>query len=114
MNPSNYMLDQMVLLSKEHGELVCSSSPAAMTKPPLFTSDDVRSIQTSGAFGTMSFHEIKNENYSIRQNNYTLQQNLNLRVEIEMPSLGLHYAMKKRHAVFDERISRSRDPEKSI
>jgi AraC family transcriptional activator of pyochelin receptor len=96
MKSLQYMLDKMVLFSKEHGEIVCSSLPGTTTKPPLFTNDseDVRSIQASGAFGSMSFHELKNENYSIRQNNYHPHQDLNLRVMIEMPSLGLHYTLK--------------------
>src|SRR5690242_3834368 len=96
MKSSDYMLDKMILFSKEHGEIICSSSPETITKPPLFINDaeDVRSIHAAGPFGSMTFHELKNENYSIRQNNYYPQDNLNLRVLIETPSLGLHYTLK--------------------
>lgn len=98
MKSTRYMLDKMVLFSKEHGEIICSSllqSPA-IEIPSLFSNDaeDVRSLHASGAFGSLTFHELKNENYSIRQNNYFPEQDLHLRVLIEAPSLGLHYTLK--------------------
>jgi AraC-like DNA-binding protein len=97
MNPSRYMLEKMNLFSKEHGEIICSPAPASATGlAPLFANDpdDVLSLQASGPFGSLLFHELNNENYSIRQNNYTLLQDTNLRVDIEAPSLGLHYTLK--------------------
>jgi hypothetical protein len=46
------MLDKMVLVSKEHGEIVCSTLPQAsnIEIPSLFANDaeDVRSIHAAG------------------------------------------------------------------
>jgi AraC-like DNA-binding protein len=97
MESGRYMLDKMVLSSKEHGDIVCSNSPKEITAtPPLFANDpeDVMSLGASGSFGSVLFHELNNENYSIRQNNYFFEQGTNLQVLIDTPSLGLHYTLK--------------------
>ena len=97
MEEGRYMLNKMTLFSKEHGEIVCSPVSREIADiPPLFSNDaeDVLSLEASGSFGSLLFHELNNENYSIRQNNYFLEQDTNLRVLIKKPSLGLHYTLK--------------------
>jgi AraC family transcriptional regulator, transcriptional activator of the genes for pyochelin and ferripyochelin receptors len=86
-----------ILFSKEHGEIVCSHPNKEISDiPSLFAndSDDVRSLGATGAFGKVLFHELSNENYSIRQNNYSFERDTNLSVLIDTPSLGLHYTLK--------------------
>jgi AraC family transcriptional regulator, transcriptional activator of the genes for pyochelin and ferripyochelin receptors len=90
------MLDKMILFSPQHGEIICSPYTEKEGEPTLFSepNEHVMSLQAQGSFGTMIFHELKNGNYSIRQNRYMMEEDMTLRLMIDEPSMGLHYAMK--------------------
>lgn len=97
MNSANYMLEKLSLTSREFGDIQCSPLPASVPPASSLFSDgdkDVLSLHSSGPFGTMYFHEINNENYTIRHNDYRLERDINLSMHIESQSLGLHYTLK--------------------
>jgi AraC family transcriptional activator of pyochelin receptor len=96
MKSMNYMIQNLALASSQYGKIQCSPafSPPVAT---LFTDscdDDVLSLQASGPFGSLLFHEIKNENFSIRHNEYRLAENLDISTAIGMQSLALLFTMK--------------------
>ena len=98
MNPMNYMIQKLALATPQYGKIECSPLPASSSPAAtLFTDscdDDVLSLQASGPFGSLLFHEIKNENFSIRHNEYRVEEDIDLSTDIGMQSLGLHYTLK--------------------
>jgi AraC family transcriptional activator of pyochelin receptor len=96
MNSINHLLSRMTFASREYGNIMCL--PVAIQSPPaplLFTGiDDVLALQASGPFGSFSFHELKNENYCVRHDQYDLIENLHLSANANIQSLGLHYALR--------------------
>ena len=96
MKSMDYMIQKLALATPQYGKIECSPSSTAPATA-LFTDncdDDVLSLQASGPFGSLLFHEIKNENFSIRHNEYRVEEDIDLSTEIEMQSLGLLYTLK--------------------
>lgn len=96
MKVINHMLDQMTLASKEHGDIVCTPiEKRGMHTPSLFTDDaDTISLQASGLFGSLQLHELKNENYCITHDQYSLLQDTTLQARADTQTLGLHYNLR--------------------
>lgn len=98
MKPMNYMIEKLALASSQYGKIECTPFPASSAPAAtLFTDncdDDVLSLQASGPFGSLLFHEIANENFSIRHNEYRVEEDIDLSTDISMQSLGLHYTLK--------------------
>lgn len=94
----NYMIEKLALASSQYGKIECSPCPASSEPAAaLFTDrndNDVLSLQASGPFGSLLFHEITNENFSIRHNEYHVEEDIDLSTEIGMQSLGLLYTLK--------------------
>lgn len=96
---ADYMISKLALTSEEFGSIKCSPIPADdPDTPPLYTKgdNDVLSLQASGPFGSFLFHELRNENYSIRQNLFNLQMGMKLSFDIGTWSLATHYVLKNR------------------
>jgi AraC family transcriptional regulator, transcriptional activator of the genes for pyochelin and ferripyochelin receptors len=96
MNSISHLLSTMTFASREYGNIMCKpvaiQSPPA---PPLFTDvEDVLALQASGPFGSFALHELKNENYCVRHDQYDLMENLHLSANADIQSLGLHYALR--------------------
>lgn len=92
----NFMIEKLSLSSSQHGALKLKVSPPKEGCPALFCGDDddVLSLESSGPFGSLLFHEITNENFSIRHNEYRVEEDIDLSTEISMQSLGLLYTLK--------------------
>ena len=96
MKSKNYMLDTLSLNLKGYGNIHHAPLSTKVSTPPLFAGDrtDVKSLQASGSFGTLRFHEMTSNNYSIRQNEFRLNQDGTLFTSIDSHSLGFHYTLK--------------------
>lgn len=89
------MLDKMTLNSREYGDINCFPLDLKHElTPPLFTDNDVTALQATGPFGDFQFHELRDENYCVRHDNYQLEDDICFSTVAEAPSLGLHYNLK--------------------
>ena len=90
------MLDKLSLRSDIYGTIDCAPLDPDIERPVLFapSQNNTISLQASGPFGSFRFHEIKNDNFCIRQNIFDLKEDIRLATDINTPSLGFHYTLK--------------------
>lgn len=91
-----FILSKLSITSPQYGNLELKSLSPHARVPSLFTSEPVNalSLQSSGAFGSLFFHEIRYDNFSIRQNRFNIGVNMDLSTVIETQSLAFHFILK--------------------
>lgn len=98
MTPVQYMISTLKMSAREYGPINCAPIQQGITSTyPLFDGpdNDTLSLGATGDFGSLLFHELKQKEFSIRQNNFRPQQQLHLHTTINAPSLAFHYTLKK-------------------
>ena len=93
-----FMISTLEMSAKEYGPISCNAVKQGIASSyPLFDShdNDTLSLEAAGVFGSLLFHELKQKEFSIRQNNFRPQQTLHLHTTISSPSLAFHYTLKK-------------------
>jgi AraC family transcriptional regulator, transcriptional activator of the genes for pyochelin and ferripyochelin receptors len=96
MTPMDHLLDKITLNSTEYGALSCiRADKHNMLTAPLFAdNENAISMHALGPFGDFHFHELRNDNFCIRHDNYQLLEDISLSACAEAPSLGIYYNLK--------------------
>lgn len=97
MTPVQYMINKLEISAREYGPISCTPVDKNVATYPLFNGNDndTLSLQAAGVFGSLLFHELKQKEFSIRQNNFRPKQPIHLHTIIGTQSLAFHYTLKK-------------------